>query len=114
MTNALDSGAIYLAVFIVAGVVWSLSGYINGIRAHANFERANPGQKDPDWQGFQTKAMRDDVFIGLILGFIAFAVNGTANLPAITTIQAFAGAVVASYGLIGITDKIGVGAILNK
>lgn len=112
--TTLDSGAVYLAVFIVAGVTWSLSGFINGIRAHANFEKANPGQKDPDWTGFNPKAMRDDIFIGLILGTVAFFMNGTASLPHIDTAQAFAAAVVASYGLIGITDKVAVGAILNK
>lgn len=112
--TTLDSGAVYLAVFIVAGVTWSLSGFINGIRAHANFEKANPGQKDPDWNGFNPKAMRDDIFIGLILGFVAFLVNGSTSLPPITTLQAFAGAVIASYGLIGLSDKIFVGAVLNK
>lgn len=113
MTN-LDPGFVYLAVFIAAGITWSLSGFINNIRNHANFEKANPGQKDPDWQGFQPKQMRDDVFIGLILGFVAFLVNGTTSLPPIDTVQAFAAAVIGSYGLIGITDKIAVGAILNK
>lgn len=114
MTGPLDAGGLYLAVFIVAGVSWSLSGYINGIRAHANFEKANPGQKDPDWQGFQPKAMRDDIFIGLILGVVAFLVNGSGSLPQINTVQAFVAAVIGSYGLIGITDKVAVGAILNK
>lgn len=112
--TALDSGFVYLAVFIVAGVTWSLSGFINGIRSHANFEKANPGKTDPDWNGFQPKAMRDDIFIGLILGVVAFLVNGSSSLPTIDTAQAFAAAVIGSYGLIGITDKIAVGAILNK
>lgn len=114
-STSLTSGGIYLATFIAAGVLWSLSGFINNIRNHANYDRAHPnGPADPDWKGFQAAAMRDDVFIGLILGVVAFILNGTNAAPTINSVQTFLTALVASYGLIGLTDKIGVGAILNR
>lgn len=114
-TSALTSGGIYFATFVVAGIVWSLSGFINGIRAHANYEKAHPqGPPDPDWRGFNPSAMKDDVFIGLILGAIAFVMNSAASMPNIGDAQTFIAAVLSAYGLIGLTDKVAVGAILNR
>lgn len=120
--KTLASGGIYLAVFIGAGVLWSFSGLISNLRSHMNFlkETAQTQQKDSNgkwldgWNGFDRTAMKDDVFIALILGTVAFVINGANTIPDITTVQSFLAAIVASYGLIGLTDKLGVSGILNR
>lgn len=117
-TASLTAGGIYLVIFIAAGVTWSLSGYTNGIRSHANYLQAHGGQNippDPDWRGFDPTAMKDDVFIGTILGVISFVTNAsTGTIPAIDSMPTLFAALISAYGLIGVTDKVGVGAILNR
>ncbi len=113
-TATLTSSGILLAVYLTAGIEWSLSGFINNIRNHANFDRAHPGTTDPNWKGFEASKMRDDIFIGLILGTMAFLTSAATNVPVITTLGAFVAAVISAVGVISQTDKVVVGAILNR
>jgi hypothetical protein len=114
-------GAVVLVAFLVGGVEWSLSGFILGIRNHANFEKETPKEKQKDsngnwldgWKGFDRKAMKDDVFIGLLLGLTAFLTAQNIGIT-ITNPQSFILAVQLAYGLIAPIDKVVVGGILNQ
>lgn len=120
-TTTTSSNLVFV-VFVAAGVTWAFSGFLSNWRTHLDFVKVTTKDKQRNadgtwadgWTGFDITQLRDDIFLGLIIGAIAFFTNATTSIPAITDIQSFGAAVLVAYGLVAITDKTVVGTILNK
>ena len=98
----------YLAIlaFVLAGLVWNNFGYFSAWRKYKD---------SPDWKGFETKKLRDDLILGLILGVGAYLYGVyQGELGDISTLQAFIGAVIGGFGAVAAVDKLIVGGILSK
>ena len=108
--SAVEGGLIF-AAFMVGGVEWSTSGFASALRAHQKIIKA--GQTDPTWKGFEGKKLKDDMYIGMFLGVIAFLTSSIANLH-ITDAGSFLVVVQFAYGTIGATDKFIVGGGLGQ
>lgn len=92
--------------FVIAGLVWTSFGYLSNWRKHKD---------DIDWDGFDKRKLRDDALLGLALGTGAYLYGVyQGDLIAITSLQAFIGAVIASFGTVVAVDKIIVGGIAGR
>lgn len=91
---------------VAAGVTWTGFGYLSAWRKHRN---------DEDWQGFETKKLRNDIILGVILGIgvvISQAIQGITP-PAIGSVADFVVATFGLFGLVAAVDKVIVGGILG-
>jgi len=91
---------------VAAGVTWTGFGYLSAWRKHRNEE---------DWNGFETKKLRNDIILGVILGIgvlISQAIQGTTP-EAITSAQGFVAAAAGSFALVAAVDKVIVGGVLG-
>ena len=98
----------YLAIlaFVLAGLVWNNLGFLSAWRKYKD---------TPDWTGFETKKLRDDLILGLILGVGAYLLNVyNGELVSITSLQSFLSVVVAGFGTVALVDKLIVGGVLGK
>jgi len=105
----------YIFFFIAAvsaGMTWTLSGYVAEWRKH---------HKDPDWQGFDLKSLRDDTILGGVLGIavvilqpVSVALGSGYDIPTIENFPTFATAVFGLYGTVAIVDKWLVGFVAGK
>ena len=95
-----------ILAFIIAGLVWTIFGYISNWRKHKD---------DADWYGFDKRKLRDDILLGLALGVGAYLL-GTyqGELIEITSLQMFIGAVIANFGIVAAVDKLIIGGIAGR
>lgn len=92
---------------VVAAELWNNFGYFKEWRINKN---------NPKWKGFNKKAMRNDLILGVCLGIgvqaYQYVVAGTIaaiNIPQITDFITFAAAVGALWGVVAFVDKVFVG-----
>src|SRR5437899_2336924 len=102
MSELISTIPVVLA-FILAGLLWSGSGIVQGYRKHVAFVSKNPvGTKDPNWSGVDKQAIKDDVLVGTGLGIAAFfenAYNGQVTVD-VSTLNAFTALVVGAFGVV--------------
>ena len=105
----MDNFILFILASVTAGEVWNNAGYFSDWIKNRN---------DPNWKGFDTKALRNDLLLGLFLGLgiivYSSVVAGTANaitIPPITSAQTFISAVAGLFGIVAVVDKFVVGGI---
>lgn len=94
---------------LTAGAVWA------GVGTFAAWRRHQVG-KNPEWKGFEPKKLRDDLLVGLGIGFAAQIygiVQGDAQ-PIITTFDQFVLAAAGLFTSVVVVDKIFVEGVLGK
>lgn len=95
-----------ILAFITSGLVWNNFGYFSAWRKNKD---------SPEWEGFDKKKLRDDLILGSILGVGAYLFGAyQGELPSITSIEMFVGAVITGFGTVAAVDKLIVGGILSK
>ena len=116
MSELISTIPVVLA-FVLAGLLWSGSGIVQGYRKHVAFVAANPkGTVDPNWSGIDRQAVKDDVILGTGLGLVAFfvnAYNGSVTVD-ISTLKAFTTVVVGAFGVVALVDKWVIAGIFGK
>lgn len=105
----MDNYILFILASLVAGEVWNNVGYFS--------EWVN-NRNNPQWTGFDKTKLRNDLLLGLLLGFgiviYQALVAGTQlaiTIPTITNSQTFIAAVGALFGVVAIVDKAIVGGI---
>ena len=105
----MDAQTVILPIIalVLSGLTWTLFGYFSAWRKN---------HTDPNWTGFETKKLRDDLILGLILGIgaVIYSIYQNGDLSTIATTQEFIGAIAGGFPLIVAVDKVIVGGILNK
>ena len=104
-----DNFILFILASVTAGEVWNNAGYFSDWIKNRN---------DPNWKGFDTRALRNDLLLGLFLGLgitvYSSIVAGTSNaitIPQITTVQIFIATVASLFGTVAVVDKFIVGGI---
>ena len=110
MTPTIDYGVFILACFAAAGV-WTLGGYVSDWRK-------NKG--NPAWNGFDKKALRDDMILSGILGGLVViyqaATEGSAYSIAIPHVETLHDFLILSGGMftaVALCDKYLAGGFLG-
>ena len=105
--NEFQTIALPIFAFILSGLTWTLFGY---------FSEWRKNHQNQDWGGFDTKSLRNDLILGLILGVgsIIYTVMNSGVLTSIDTAQAFFAAIVAGFPAIVAVDKFIVGGLMGK
>ena len=107
MVQELESIALPVIALILSGLTWTGFGYFSSWRKN---------NKNPEWKGFNMKALRDDLILGAILGVgsVVLTTFTSGDLTPILTAQDFLIAISAGFGLVAAVDKLIVGGILAK
>lgn len=111
MPTAIANQLIFVLAAVLAAEVWNNFGY---------FQDWKKNGKDPNWQGFDKKAFKHDLLIGLGLGIGAVVYQAmTANtnigfaIPDYTSLAVFIASAAALIGPIVAVDKVFVGGLLQ-
>ncbi len=97
---------VVIPAFILAGLIWNNLGYFSDWRKNKD---------DPAWKGFESKKLRDDLILGVILGVVAYFYGiYQGESFNIDSLQAFIVIVVGAFGPVAAVDKLIVGGILKK
>jgi hypothetical protein len=100
---------LFVVAAITAAEAWNNFGYFQEWRLHRN---------DSTWTGFDRKALKHDLLLGLVLGIGAVVYQAyTANtaigfsIPEYTSFAVFIGSVAALFGSVAAVDKVLVGGL---
>lgn len=102
----------FLIVATLAGLSWTMSGYLANWRKNRN---------EPNWKGFDKKSMRNDAILGAVLGVgivvlqpVSVLIGYEYQIPSVIDFNSFIMAIGALYPVVAIVDKLFVGTILGK
>jgi len=108
----MESIIVFLIVAVLAGLTWTLSGYL------ANWRK---NHKKPEWTGFDLKSMRNDAILGGVLGVaiviiqpISVALGTPYDVPVVSDFNTFIMAIFGLYPIVAVVDKFFVGFIVGK
>ena len=97
-----------ILAFVIAGLVWSFSGFVKDYVQHVKFAQSNPrGTADPNWNGFDTNLAKNDLLLGLGLGIAAFflnSYNGAVTVD-VSTLHNWVAVVVGAFGVVALVDN---------
>ena len=103
---------LFFIVAVLAGLTWTMSGYLNNWRKNHNNE---------NWEGFNLKSMRNDAILGSVLGVavvliqpISVAIGSPYEIPIITDFPSFVMGIFGMYPIVGLVDKFVVGFVAGK
>jgi hypothetical protein len=102
---------LFVLAAIIAAELWNNFGYFQEWRLHRN---------DPNWTGFDKKALKHDLLLGLCLGVGAIVYQQATvntpigfNIPDYTSFAIFVASVSALFGSVAAVDKVFVGGIIG-
>jgi len=108
----MESIVVFLIVATLAGLTWTLSGYL------ANWRK---NHKNPEWGGFDLKSLRNDAILGAVLGVavvviqpVSVALGTPYDVPVVVDFNSFIGAIFGMYPVVAVVDKFLVGFIAGK
>ena len=107
MEHEISTLVLPVLAFVIGGLTWTGFGYFSAWRKH---------HKDETWKGFDLKALRNDLVLGLVLGVgaVIATILTDGELEALLTAQAFLLAIQGSFGVIAAVDKFLIGGILAR
>lgn len=105
----MDNYILFILASLVAGEVWNNVGYFSAWVNNRN---------NPQWTGFDKTQLRNDLLLGLFLGFgiviyqaLVVGTQLAITIPTITNAQTFIFAVGGLFGIVAIIDKAVVGGL---
>ena len=98
---------VLILVAVLAGIGWSLSGYLVNWRKNHDNET---------WEGFNYSKLGNDALLGVVLGIASSIaiISGFFEMPIIDSVQSFFLAFPSLFTVIVLVDKFIVGGAFGK